>query len=104
MTLGAAPLTHRLRFGKIEKHMDAVNHVLSAFLRSVLMEMKRMGVTQTELARRLDVSRPYLCKVLHGDVNISFGSAARLAAALGKDFSPRLTNHRREKRVAVEPT
>lgn len=43
-----------------------------------------------ELAQRMHVSRPYISKVLKGDVNISFGTAAKLAHALALDFSPEL--------------
>ena len=53
--------------------------------------MKEMGVNQTELARRMEVSRPYITKVLHEDVNFSFRTAAKLAAALKMDFFPALS-------------
>ena len=47
-------------------------------------------MNQTELARRMEVSRPYITKVLHEDVNFSFRTAAKLAAALKMDFFPEL--------------
>ena len=47
-------------------------------------------MTQTELAKRMNASRPYVVKVLHGDVNITLGSAARFAKALQLDFFPDL--------------
>ena len=81
--------------------MKVVDKCLSAFLRSILLEMKRAGLTQTELAQRLEVSRPYLSKVLHGDVNISFGSALRLAQALGKDFKTLLAEPPRKRKASV---
>lgn len=83
--------------------MKVVDKCLSAFLRSILLEMKRAGLTQTELAQRLEVSRPYLSKVLHGDVNITFGSAFRLAQALGKDFKPLLTEPPRKLSLEIQP-
>ena len=52
--------------------------------------MKELGVSQTELARRMEVSRPYVTKVLHQDVNFSFRTAAKLANALKMDFFPEL--------------
>ena len=52
--------------------------------------MKELGVSQTELARRMKVSRPYITKVLHEDVNFSFRTAAKLAAALKMDVFPEL--------------
>ena len=47
-------------------------------------------MSQTELAKRMKVSRPYITKVLHQDVNISFRTAAKLANALRMDFFPDL--------------
>ena len=38
----------------------------------------------------MKVSRPYISKVLHEDVNFSFRTAAKLANALKMDFSPAL--------------
>ena len=38
----------------------------------------------------MNISRPYVVKVLHGDVNITLGSAARFAHALEMDFFPTL--------------
>ena len=74
--------------------MKTVDHIVSVFLRQILLQMKALGLSQTELAKRMNVSRPYISKVLKGDVNISFGTAAKLAQALALDFSPEL--HPRE--------
>ena len=62
--------------------------------------MKELGVSQTELAQRMKVSRPYVTKVLHQDVNFSFRTAAKLANALKMDFFPDLRE--RECRDAEE--
>ena len=45
-------------------------------------------MSQTDLARQMKVSRPYITKVLHQDVNCSFRTAAKLANALKMDFFP----------------
>ena len=37
--------------------MSATDRVLSQFLRAVLLQMKALGLNQTTLARRLNVSR-----------------------------------------------
>ena len=50
--------------------------------------MKALGLSQTALAKRMKVSRPYVAKVLSGDVNISFRTAATFAHALQLDFLP----------------
>ena len=72
--------------------MKTVDHLGSAFLRRILRRMQDLGVTQSELARRMRVSRPYISKVLSRDVNFSFRTAAKLAQALKMDFFPTLTD------------
>ena len=74
--------------------MTAIDKVGSAFLRRILRRMKELGVSQTELARRMNVSRPYVTKVLSRDVNFSFRTAAKLANALKMDFFPELRERR----------
>ena len=56
--------------------------------------MKQLGLNQSALAKRMNVSRPYISKVLRSDVNISFGTAAKLARALEMDFFPELKEKR----------
>ena len=70
-----------------------IDHIGSAFLRRILRRMKQLGISQTELARRMNVSRPYVTKVLSRDVNFSFRTAAKLANALKMDFFPDLREH-----------
>ncbi len=62
--------------------MKAIDRIGSAFLRKIIRRMKELGVTQTELAKRMNVSRPYVTKVLTHDVNFSFKTAIKLASAL----------------------
>ena len=70
--------------------MKAVDRIGSAFLRKLILRMKALGLSQTALAKRMKVSRPYVAKVLSGDVNISFRTAAKFAHALQLDFLPDL--------------
>ena len=70
--------------------MKVVNRVGLIFLRCILQRMKEIGISQTELAKRMNASRPYVLKVLHGDVNITLASAARFVEALKLDFLPDL--------------
>ena len=67
-----------------------VNHMVCAFLRRCLRQMKRIGLNQSALAKRMNVSRAYVAKLMSGDVNITFGTALRLARALEMDFFPEL--------------
>jgi len=70
--------------------MTTIDHIGSAFLRRILRRMKQLGVSQSELACRMNVSRPYITKVLSRDINFSFRTAAKLANALRMDFFPDL--------------
>ena len=70
--------------------MKTIDRIGSAFLRRILRRMKELGMSQTALARRMNVSRPYITKVLRQDVNFSFRTAAKLANALRMDFFPEL--------------
>lgn len=45
--------------------------------------MEAEGVNQTELARRLQVSKPSISQMLSGDNNLTLRSMANIAAALG---------------------
>ena len=68
-----------------------INKNNSDFIGCLLRRMQEEDVTQTELARRLNISRPYVSKVLSGDVNISYRTAAKFANALGMEFDPELS-------------
>ena len=83
--------------------MKVVNRVGSIFLRCILQRMKELGISQTELAKRMNASRPYVVKVLHGDVNITLASAARFAEALKLDFFPDLRDENGERYTVPEP-
>jgi len=69
-------------------NVKAIDRIGSAFLRKLLLRMKALGLSRTALAKRMNVSRPYVTKVLSGDVNISFRTAAKFAHALQLDFVP----------------
>ena len=81
--------------------MKTIDKIGSAFLRRILLRMKELGVSQSELAKRMKVSRPYITKVLHQDVNFSFRTAAKLANALKMDFFPELRPYPEE--TAAQP-
>ena len=68
----------------------SVDRIGSSFLRRILLRMKTLGINQSELAKRMKVSKPYITKVLRQDVNFSFRTAAKLAHALEMDFFPEL--------------
>ena len=74
-----------------------VNHMVCAFLRRCIKQMKRMGMNQSALAKRMNVSRAYIAKLMSGDVNITFGTAMKLARALEMDFFPELREKEEKK-------
>ena len=71
--------------------MKEIDRAASIFLRAVLRRMKDLGLNQTSLAVRMNASRPYVTKVLNGDVSITLRTASRFAKALQMDFLPLLT-------------
>ena len=73
------------------------NHLVCAFLRRCIKQMKRLGLNQSALAKRMKVSRAYIAKLMSGDVNITFGTALKLARALEMDFFPELKEKGNEK-------
>lgn len=46
-------------------------------------ELARQRLTQTALASRLQVARPYLARRLNGETSLTVGDVAAIAAALG---------------------
>ena len=72
--------------------MNSLNHICSQYLRAILIRMSELGLSQSALARRMNVSRDYVSKVLRGEeVNFTFASAYHFARALQMDFTPQLT-------------
>jgi len=80
---------------------DENSCVYVSFLKDVARHMKRLGVNQTELARRMNVSRPYITNLLKREENISFQTALRLADALQLEFRPSLCAKRHKQSVDV---
>ena len=71
--------------------MNSLNHICSQYLRAILIRMRELGLSQSALAKRMNVSRAYVSKVLRGEeVNFTFASALRFAHALQMDFIPQM--------------
>ena len=84
--------------------MRSLDRIGSAFLRRILKRMRALGINQTELAKRMKVSKPYITKVLRQDVNFSFRTAAKLAQALEMDFIPGLQERGKWQRNCISAT
>ena len=70
------------------------NTLSSSFIDCIIDRMIELNISQSELARRMKVSSPYVTKLLNRDVNLSFGTASKLANALGMEFQPWLRSIR----------
>jgi transcriptional regulator with XRE-family HTH domain len=57
-----------------------------------------VGITQTELARRLKVQQPYVAAIEAGRVNLTIGQLGAVASALGVGFDIQFSVPTREYR------
>lgn len=51
--------------------MWAMNRYGQMLLKSLLFQMKELGVSQTELVPQMKASRPYVGKAFHGEINLT---------------------------------
>jgi transcriptional regulator with XRE-family HTH domain len=63
---------------------------------------QRIGLTQTDLADRLDVSPAYVNKVEAGRANLTIGALARLSSALGCRLEVQLVPREQPQKSAIE--
>jgi len=68
-----------------------LEHVRMAFVGEVTRMMDAQQVSRAELARRLDVSRAYITKLLNGNANITIDTMVRVAMALGAKVNLAMT-------------
>lgn len=74
--------------------MSQIGEATVTMAQSTICEaMERANVRPSELARRLQVSRPYVSKLLNGGANLTVRQLARVLWALG--FEVRFTLARR---------
>ena len=62
-----------------------------------------LGLSQAELARRLDVTPPYITNVEAGRVNLTVGQLANIASALGTALEVHLPVVERQAVTLAEP-
>ena len=63
-----------------------VSRVRRALQRALVEEGERKGITQSEIARSIDVHRSVISRELNGRQDITLGRVAELAWALGRDI------------------
>jgi len=71
------------------KEMASRSHDM--FLKQLGAQMVVLDINQSELARRLDISRAYVSEVLKGGRRLSLNSMFRWAAAVGLDVEIKVT-------------
>src|SRR5436305_6534045 len=78
-------------FEQAEQHDDYwVAGTILEFTEGVVREMKRQGVTRTELAKRLGATPAYVTKILRGKANFTLETMVRLARALDAELRVQL--------------
>lgn len=63
-----------------------------AFLHGLAEERKRLNVSQTEIARRMGTSQPFISRLERGSMDPQHGTEDRYAAALGLKIERRLVS------------
>lgn len=67
-------------------------HLAISFVEEVLKSMERLKMNKADLARKLNVSPPYISKLMHCEDNLTIQQMCRIADAVG------LTIHMKVKR------
>lgn len=60
------------------------------FTEGVATLMERHGITQSELAKRIGVSPPYITKILRGTTNFTLDTMVKIATALDAEYCSHL--------------
>ncbi|MGV3774105.1 MAG: helix-turn-helix domain-containing protein [Verrucomicrobiales bacterium] len=63
--------------------MELAKHL---FTEKVIIRMRELGINQSALAERLQVSPAYVARVLKGENNLELGTMVKIARALDADF------------------
>ncbi|MBI1389531.1 MAG: helix-turn-helix domain-containing protein [bacterium] len=67
-----------------EFHVEKAKILFSDLVSSL---MENQGVSNTELAERLNTSKQYISKVLNGHANVTISTMVKISRALNADFS-----------------
>ena len=65
-------------------------YAIVEFTEDMAKRMEDLGITRSELARRLDTSPAYITKILQGNANFTLKSMVRIAQALEADLKTHL--------------
>ncbi len=89
------------QMSEVELHFEELLHAVSEEINRVMVQG---GVNKTELACRMEVSKPYVTRLLNGTANVSLLTLAKISVALGHRVGVTLVPAGWESRVfAVSP-
>ena len=74
---------------------------LMNYLAAIKRRLKMIGLSQSEVGKRIGVGHNYVSKMLSGKINISFYAASRLARAAEMEFFPELRRPRNRPEVTA---
>jgi len=73
-----------------------LEHIRMAFVGETTRLMEAQAMSRAELARRLEVSRAYITKLLNGNANITLDTMVRVAMALDAKVNLAMTEKNRQ--------
>lgn len=63
---------------------------LEDFLYEIKTELELRGISRTAFAQRMGTTPEYVSRILKGKTNITFGTANKMACAVGAEFEARI--------------
>lgn len=72
--------------GMEDQHVFKLESAILKFTDMLWRRMDAIGVTPTELAKRIDAKPPYVSKILRGNSNFTFDSIIKISTALDTEF------------------
>lgn len=73
-----------------ESHSFKLETAKMEFTEGVVALMDRHGISQSELAKRIDVSPAYITKILRGTTNFTLDTMVKIATALEAEYCSHL--------------
>ncbi len=71
---------------EVEKYKDDIEFITESvileFTESIVKRMEELSITRTELAKRLNVSKAFITKLLNGNPNLTIKTMVAISKAL----------------------
>jgi transcriptional regulator with XRE-family HTH domain len=89
--MSSKKLTAAERFAKLGENLKKdgrlqIDEAKLQLSEQIFQTMENKGISESELSRRLDVSRAYINKVLQGDTNFTIETLVKIGIALDCEF------------------